>query len=166
MPSKQPPAGAAPKSVREAFSSFEESLRAMLTAEAQRSVEQAIESLSAGGDTFRITEISIDVKIDELKVATGAGARTKPAAKPRARRRAATAKPSRTGRGRPVSALRSTLLGAFSSDDQELSTDDLRQHLQTEGITTTVDNLHQHLGRLVKAGELTRPGRGRYRRRP
>lgn len=152
--------------VRDAFSSFEDSLRAMLTAEAQKSVEEAVGRLSVTGDAFRITEISIDVKIDELKVATGAGPSPKARAKTRPRRGAAPRKSRSAARGRPPGALRSALLGAFSSDDQTLSTDDLRQHLATQGIETTVDNLHQHLGRLVKAGELSRPGRGRYQRTP
>jgi hypothetical protein len=45
-----------------------------------------------------------------------------------------------------------------------MTTEDVHAALTARGVRTSVENLYQQLRRLVQAGELTRPSRGRYRR--
>lgn len=130
----------------------------MLTAEAQKSVEEAVGRLSSEGTPFHITDINIDVRIDGIKVAAGRAPRSR---KPKARARKQPAGPSR---GRRTGAVRSALLDAFEGDATELTTEQLQARLKDLSVEATPANVHQHLARLVKAGELVRAGRGVYRR--
>jgi hypothetical protein len=159
-----------------AFAAFTESLKAALTAEAQRSVDGAIERLSLTAGPFRVQDIELEVVIRNVSVTTQAaaesGARearpaaTKPAAKRRsAARRSGAKSGARTGtrgRGRPVGALRRAILEEFADADARLTLDDLRDRLAKRDVKSSDDNLHQQLRRLVTAGELSRVGRGVY----
>lgn len=84
--------------------------------------------------------------------------RSKAAPKRRARKPSAS-----NGRGRPAGALRVAIYDAFSGDEA-LATDQLREAVEAKGVTATTANLHQSLGRMVSKGELSKVGRGRYKR--
>lgn len=159
--------------LNDAFESFKTTLQELLTAEARRSVDGAVERISSEVGTFRLDDISVEVVIKDLKLSTpqGASAGAKPAARARrapARRtsgRSSARKSATPGkRGRPVGGVRLGVLAAFGGPEADLSTDDIRASLQSAGVKTSTDNLHQQLRRLVQAGELTRTGRGRYAR--
>jgi hypothetical protein len=166
--------------LHESFESFKEALQGLLTDEARRSVDHAVERLSGEIGTFQLDNVTVEVVINDLKLSavTGVGAAAKPAPRPLAPRRAspatktkAKAKPSsrRAGaapakRGRPVGGVRLAIQAAFDEPGTELSTDGVRDALKVAGVTTSSDNLHQQLRRLVQAGSLTRTGRGQYAR--
>lgn len=161
MPPRDAPA-TEPQTVRDAFSSFEESLRAMLTTEAQKSVEDALERLSSESQAFQVTDISVDVRIDRLNVSTGGGAvKRRAKSKPRSEGSSGSPRSGTRRRGRPGK-LRELLLDAFPDGEQELTTKDLLRYLQDLGVEASTPNVHQHLARLVKAGELRRPKHGAY----
>ncbi len=166
----EPQQSAAQKKLSQTFQSFESTLREMLTDEARRSIDGTLERLAHAQGPFRVHRVEVDVVIRHLSVegaqrADGAPARSRRATAARSRpgRRPASAKRSGT-RGRPPGALRTALLEAFESGESELTTDALREHLDARGVKTNADNLHQHLRRLVQAGELQRTRRGVYRR--
>lgn len=151
----------------DAFSSFERTLQDMLTAEARRSVDGAIQRLSATSGPFKLNGVDVEVVIRGMSVeaATPAERGSKRTAKSAARKPKARARAKRasSGRGRPQGALRGAILEAFKSPEDDLSTGELREHLQRRQMEASDDNLHQHLRRLVQAEELKRSGRGRYR---
>ncbi len=145
------------KQLTEAFDAFERTLCKMLTEEARRSVDGTIKRLSHADGPFRVRGVEVEVVIRNLRIE---------AARPRRRARSpASGRSTGAGRGRPPGALRTAILDAFSSGDHDVSTDDIRGHLQARKVKANADNLHQHLRRLVQAGELDRTGRGVYRRR-
>jgi pyruvate/2-oxoglutarate dehydrogenase complex dihydrolipoamide acyltransferase (E2) component len=159
--------------LHKSFESFKEALQGLLTEEARRSVDDAVERLSGEIGTFQLDDVTVEVVINDLKLSTvnGAGP-AKPAPRPTAARRsspAAKTKPSPrrpstvpAKRGRPVGGVRLAIQAAFDHAGSELSTDGVRDALKAAGVTTSSDNLHQQLRRLVQAGNLTRTGRGQY----
>jgi hypothetical protein len=152
------PKGPHTRQLADAFNAFEEGLRLVFAAEARQAVEAAAARMAAGDGTFRIADIQIDVVISSLTVESGAGKPTTPKRRP-------TRSASRSGApGRPPGALRSAIVDAFADDRAQLTIDDIRTHLERAKLRASTDNLHQHLRRLVKAGELERSGRGLYRR--
>jgi hypothetical protein len=170
------PSAVVQQQLNDAFESFKTTLQDLLTAEARRSVDGAVERISGEIGNFRLDDISVEVVIKDLKLSstqeTPATAPAKASARPRratpARRtttRATRRKDATPGkRGRPVGGVRLGVLAAFAGSAPDLSTDDIRASLQAAGVKTSTDNLHQQLRRLVQAGELTRTGRGRYAR--
>ncbi len=168
----EPHQSAAQKKLSQAFQSFESTLREMLTDEARRSIDGTLERLSHAQGPFRVHGVEVEVVIRHLTVEGAQGAdghgvparsRRAVAARSRPGRERAALKRSGT-RGRPPGVLRRALLEAFDADQSELTTDALREHLDAHGVKTNADNLHQHLRRLVQAGELQRTRRGVYRR--
>jgi hypothetical protein len=167
------PSAVVQQQLNDAFESFKSTLQDLLTAEARRSVDGAVERISGEIGNFRLDDISVEVVIKDLKLsATQGTAAATTSARPRrsapasrtparaTRRKAAT--PGK--RGRPVGGVRLGVLAAFAGPEPDLSTDDIRASLQAAGVKTSTDNLHQQLRRLVQAGELIRTGRGRYAR--
>jgi hypothetical protein len=148
----------------EALRATESALRDLLAAEAQRSVDEAIGSLKMESAPLRLRDVEVEVIIKnasfETVVRDVAGGQVHQ--RPARARRARTA--GRPAKGRPASQIRLALLGAFEESETEFDTDALRTHLKRQGLEPTSDNLHQHLGRLVRAGAIERAGRGRYRR--
>ncbi|MEA2168165.1 MAG: hypothetical protein QOF76_1465 [Solirubrobacteraceae bacterium] len=142
------------REVEDAFGAFEATLREHLTAEARRAVEQALVKLARSPGPFRAIGADVEVKLKALKL------EATPAKRSRATRRPGTS----PGRGRPPGALRNALLDAFSDPTATKHVEELRDHVEGNGLTITTDNLHQHLRRLVLAGELERAGRGVYKR--
>jgi hypothetical protein len=140
----------------DAFSAFEERLRTVFAAEARQAVDAAAARMATTDGAFRIADIEIDVVISALTVESGS--RRGPA-KPRARRA-----PRKGARGRPPGALRGAIVDAFSEDGTQRTIDEVRAYLDRVNLQASTDNLHQHLRRLVQAGELERSGRGLYRR--
>ncbi len=149
--------------LRTAFASFEETINDLLAERAQASVDEALAELGRQGP-FRIDGAQVEVSIKNLTISTGATAsgsspRRLVASKSPVKRRARSA----GAVGRPPGRVRNALLAAFATDE-EMTTDEVRGALLRAGVVTTVDNVHQQLGRLVKSGDLARVGRGRYRR--
>jgi hypothetical protein len=144
-----------------AFVAFEETLRAALTTEARSAVEAAIARLKVNEGPFRVLDIEVDLVIRSMTLEAGG----RPPAKPRAARAPAgrSRRPS-ASRGRPPGAIRTAIVGAFADSTTPLSVDTVRDQLGKRGLDASSDNLHQHLRRLVKSGELERAGRGIYRR--
>lgn len=154
------------------FEAFRENLAELLRNEAQDKVDSAVARLAGGGGAFRVEGAEVVVTIRELRVASAdatspvaSGASARQPAKRSARRRSRS--PSggkKRGVGRPRGRLRTALLDAFEAPGQERDTDALRAAVGAAGIRATNANLHQHLSRLVQSGELSRAGRGIYRR--
>src|SRR6476620_7713542 len=103
------------RELSDAFATFTETLKAALTADAQRSVDGAIERLSLTAGPLRVQDIELEVVIRNVSVTTQAaetgGRDARPAAsKPAAKRRPARRRPrgksaggtGTRGRGRPV----------------------------------------------------------------
>lgn len=141
--------------VQDAFGAFEATLREHLTAEARRAVEQALVKLARTPGPFRALGADVEVHLKKLRL------EATPVRRSRASRRGGTVSP---GRGRPPGALRNALLDAFADPVTTMHVEELRDHVEGNGLSITTDNLHQHLRRLVLAGELERAGRGVYKR--
>jgi hypothetical protein len=154
-----------PEQLRTALDAFESALHSALVEEAQRSVDETIERLVSRVGPLRVKDVQVDVVIKNLTFETGNGARERSSKRTAPKRRSATSRRQSAGaRGRPAGRVRLALLGAFTENpDAQLDTEALRLHLKVQGLEPTTDNLHQHLGRLVRAGALTRPSRGLYR---
>jgi hypothetical protein len=133
-----------------ALEATETALRAVLAAEAQRSVDAAVRRLETTAGPLRLKDVEVEVVIKNASF--------------EARRTRTDLQGGRAPRGRPAGRVRAALLEAFGADSAELDTEALREHLRRDGLEPSADNLHQHLGRLVKAGALERAGRGVYRR--
>jgi hypothetical protein len=144
------PHGDTRQQLSDAFSAFEATLREALLDEARQAVAEAVRRVSRDGVDFSVEALEFDLTIRHLRVSYGeqAGA---PAAT--------------TRHGRPSGSVRTALLDAFANGE-ELTIDAIRSRLTGRGVATTDDNLHQHLRRLVKGGELLRAGRGLYTRQP
>jgi hypothetical protein len=163
MRDPMPPDRQTHRKLTEAFASFETSLREVLTHEARRSVDGAIERLSLRSGPYRVSDVQVDVLIRTLSVES-VHAESEP---PPRRKRVRAPAPKRTAaRGRPPGPLRTALLAAFSVADGDLDTQVVRELLDERGVQCSADNLHQQLRRLVAAGEIERAGRGLYRRHP
>jgi hypothetical protein len=145
------------RELTDAFDAFRAALRQVLEDEAQRSVTATIERLGSGDGPFRVVDADVQVVIRRLELSADAAESDRSAATPRARRA-----PAPSGRGR--SAVREALIATFATADAEMTADDVQAALARRGVETSTDNLYQQLRRLVQAGELVRPGRGRYRR--
>src|SRR5437016_1689196 len=74
----------------EAFGSFKETLREMLTAEARRSVDGTIQRLSREAAAFSVEDIEVEVVIRDLKVRTGGAGTARQSPSPARRRRRST----------------------------------------------------------------------------
>lgn len=160
------------RELTDAFDAFRATLGQMLEDEARRSVEATIARLSSQGGPFKVVDADVQIVIRRLELsaeaqgATGApeaGVRRRHASPQRARaRRARTTRGASRAGGR--SGVREALLETFAETDAEMTTDDVQGALTARGVKTSTDNLYQQLRRLVQAGELVRPSRGRYRR--
>jgi hypothetical protein len=141
------------RELADAFDAFRAALRQVLEDEAQRSVKATIERLGSAGGPFTVVDADVEVVIRRLELSAGAheGARS-----------AAAKAPAPVGRGR--SAVREALIATFATADAEMTADEVQSALARRGVETSTDNLYQQLRRLVQAGELVRPSRGRYRR--
>jgi hypothetical protein len=156
------------KQLRDAFDAFRSALEVMLQDEARASVEKAVDRLAADSDQFTVADVQVEVTVLGLTLQSkdvGGAAQTRP----RQATHRATAKahqPARRNR-RPAArgGVREAILAAFVDDPaQEMTVSELGSAVESLGITTTTNNLHQQLRRLVQAGELDRAGRGQYRR--
>jgi hypothetical protein len=153
------------RQVNESFEAFRRSLQEMLSAEARRSVDLTLASIGSEGGPFKIEGVEVDVVIRDLRLAT-AGAASDPTGRRSARGRGA-ARPGKASADRrrgPRGNVRAALLAAFTDPDVQLDTSTLRKTLEDTGIAASTANVHQQLSRLVQSGELTREGRGVYRR--
>jgi hypothetical protein len=156
------------RELTDAFDAFRAALRQALEAEAQRSVNDAIERLSSAGGPFRVVDAEVEVVIrrlslsaqDDVSGPAPASASARHSSPRRARRTATRAAASAGGRG----AVREAIIATFAAGGGEMTTEDVHAALTQRGVRTSVENLYQQLRRLVQAGELTRPSRGRYRR--
>jgi hypothetical protein len=152
--------------INDAFASFTDGLRELLTAEARRSVDGAIERLTQTAGPFRLDGVEVEVVIRNMHI-SAVEAEEREAAKPAPRRAApakATAPRRPGGRGRPAGELRQAILEEFEHDPAEHDLAAIRDRLAARRVQTTDDNLHQQLRRLVTAGRLERVARGVYRR--
>lgn len=154
------------RQVNDAFEAFRRSLHEMLTAEATQHVDSTLERLGGERAPFRVEDARVEVVIHDLKLVAADPddpGRSKPSAKNQRRPRR-TKPQAATGARQPrTGSVREALLGLFA-DGSQLGTTELRERLETAGVKTSDDNLHQQLRRLVQAGELRREGRGIYRR--
>jgi hypothetical protein len=155
------------RQLNEAFKSFRQALQSLLEEEAQTSVQRALDRIAKEGTPFSVSDAKVEVMVTGLTVAAGDAAAA-PTAK-----RASTAPPKRTRTsdsssrrrgGRRRGGVREALLASFDKPGAELSIEDLGTSLQEQGVQSTSNNVHQQLRRLVQAGELTRAGRGIYKR--
>jgi hypothetical protein len=145
---RMPPSRSDAERLTAALEATESALRAVLAAEAQRSVDATVRRLEAQAGPFRLKDVQVEVVIKHASL--------------EARRNRTSVPGPRASRGRPAGHIRTALLEAFT-ERAELATGELREHLSRLGLEPSSDNLHQHLGRLVRAGALERAGRGVYR---
>jgi hypothetical protein len=152
--------------LREAFDAFRTALQLMLQDEARASVEQAVDRLAGQHDQFTVADVQVEVTVVGLTLQSGDTGPASAAGRGRTARpevsRNAPARPRRRGaRG----GVRQAILDSFGPErNAELTISDVTAAVEARGVTTTTNNLHQQLRRLVQAGELDRAGRGRYRR--
>jgi hypothetical protein len=153
----------------EAFGSFRDALREILTAEAQRSVDGTIQRLSRQVGTFQVEGVDVQVVIRDLRIATGDSTHVSPRTParrpgPAQRPKKRAAKPTgRRGGGRPVGPVRLALLAAIEADRRDQTVEQLRERLEAQGVAASIANVHQQLRRLVQGGQVVRAGRGVYR---
>jgi hypothetical protein len=151
--------------LREAFDAFRTALQLMLQDEARTSVENAVDRLAGQNDEFTVADVEVEVTVVGLTlqsrdVGQASAARQKQIARREAPEKASPG-PRRGARG----GVRQAILDSFGSQtDAELTISDVSAAVEARGVTTTTNNLHQQLRRLVQAGDLDRAGRGRYRR--
>jgi hypothetical protein len=118
-------------------------------------VDHALDKLARSQGPFRALGADVEVKLNNVRIE---------ATPPKSRGRVARRVGGTGARGRPPGALRNALLDAFEDPKTTLDVEGLRDHVERNGLSITTDNLHQHLRRLVLAGELERAGRGVYKR--
>src|SRR4051812_28862502 len=115
--------------INDAFASFTDSLRDLLTAEARRSVDGAIERLTRTAGPFRLDGVEVEVVIRNMHI-SAVGPEDTDAPTPAPRRPSAAATPRRTGgRGRPAGELRQAILEEFEHDSSDLGLDAIRDRL-------------------------------------
>lgn len=153
------------RQVNESFEAFRRSLQEMLSAEARKSVDLTLASIGHEGGPFRIEGVEVDVVIRDLRLASAGEAAAAPSVRRAPRKPAASRGKKAVGQRRgPRGNVRAALLAAFPDSDVQLDTGTLRKTLEERGIAASTANVHQQLSRLVHSGELTREGRGVYRR--
>jgi hypothetical protein len=152
--------------LREAFDAFRSALQLMLQDEARASVESAVDRLASQNDEFTVADVQVEVTVVGLTLQSRDAGRASSARQKRSARRQSPQKaPRRATRRGARGGVRQAILDAFGLEkDAELTISDVSAAVQSQGVTTTTNNLHQQLRRLVQAGELARAGRGRYRR--
>jgi hypothetical protein len=146
--------------LQEAFEAFRDALQQLLEEQAQQSVADTLERLAKEGGPFRVQDAHIEVVIRDLTVASGQSAAT--AVAPRRTQAPPRARRSRRA-GQRRGGVKEAMVAAIGADE-EVGIADFEQRLKKAGVTTSTNNLHQQLRRLVQAGEIERSGRGRYRR--
>ena len=147
-----------------AFSSFEEALQQLLTEQAQHSVDQALADVGRTS-AFQIEHAEVEVSIRGLTVSSRERSLSARAPSPRKRLAKRAAKSRSAATGRPAGPVRAALIAALDQAPEAVTAQSLGEQLKRDGVEATTGNLHQQLGRLVKAGEIERAGRGLYRRR-
>jgi len=149
-----------------AIAEFREGVQRILESEAQKAVDNVIARLNSPSGAFEVKSATVEILVKDVEItpatrrAAAKRGRSRPAKRAARRGGGGAAKPG----GRPPGQLRTTLLDHFGAPGTERGTTEIQQLLDEHKVKATPANLHQQLRRLVDAGELTRSGRGRYKR--
>jgi hypothetical protein len=152
--------------LREAFGAFRTALQVMLEDEARASVENAVDRLAGQNGQFTVADVEVEVTVVGLTLQSREPRQASATSKRRTTRTEVSRRaPARARRRGARGGVRQAILDAFGGEaGGELTISEVSAAVEALGVTTTTNNLHQQLRRLVQAGELDRAGRGRYRR--